>query len=165
MKITALARGKSLLFFCENMAVLPVDWGLLLSLSGSIAGEIGKIAVFFPADSDLLTGDGFECDCVRHHALSQVSGSRNSSAKSPALRRDFNIGGFSRWSPGGHDWPIPGSVSGVNFLVLAPRAGSLGFRTQAPRVLSVYSYINSSSMSADRNIRESGVWPLQILRS
>ncbi len=57
MKITALARGKSLLFLCENMAVLP-DWGLLLSLSGSIAGEIGKIAVFFPADSDLLTGDG-----------------------------------------------------------------------------------------------------------
>ncbi len=82
MKITALARGKSLLFLYENMAVLP-DWGLLLSLSGSIAGEIGKIAVFFSEDSDLLTGDGFECDCVRHHALSQVSGSRDLARKAP----------------------------------------------------------------------------------
>ena len=39
--------------------------------------DLMKFPVLFPVSREFERGDRFECDCVRHHAVPQISGARD----------------------------------------------------------------------------------------
>jgi hypothetical protein len=42
-----------------------------------------KFPVYFPVSREFGSGDGFESDCVRHYAVSKISGVREFTLKAP----------------------------------------------------------------------------------
>ena len=63
-----------------------------------------KFPVNFPVSREFGSGDGFDVDCVRHHAVPQVSGYRDIASKARVSGADLTRD-FLNAVSGSEDWP------------------------------------------------------------